>query len=113
MRFQMILCLSFVVALTSQVWLQNTCFKSVQNPSCIDLILNNRPNSFQNSKLIETGLSDFHKLTTTVLKTSFRKMPPRLCNIATTKSFLMQSVVMKFITLLIGLTYLILQMMTL
>ena len=57
---------------------ENTCFKSVQNPSCIDLILTNRPNSIQNSMVIETGLSDFHKLTATVLKTYFWKMPPKV-----------------------------------
>ena len=34
-----------------------TCYKNPENPSCIDLIV------------IETGLSDFHKLTATVLKT--------------------------------------------
>ena len=28
--------------------------------------------------IIETGLSDFHKLTVSVLKTSFRKMPPKI-----------------------------------
>ena len=64
MRSEIILCLSFVVALS--LIKENTCFKSVQNSSCIDLILTNRPNSFQNSMVIETGLSDFHKLTTTV-----------------------------------------------
>ena len=41
----------------------HTCFKSVENPSCIDLILTNMPKSFQNPMVIETGLSDFHKLT--------------------------------------------------
>ena len=35
-----------------------TCFKNVHNPSCIDLILTNRPLSFQNTNVIETGLSD-------------------------------------------------------
>ena len=55
-----------------------TCFKSVDNPSCIDLILTNKPHSFQNSTVVETGLSDFHMLTVTVLKTSFRKRPPKL-----------------------------------
>ena len=45
----------------------HTCFKSVENPSCVDLILTNMPKSFQNSMVIETGLSDFHKLTKTVL----------------------------------------------
>ena len=38
-----------------------TCYKNPQNPSCIYLILTNRPNSFQHTMVIETGLSDFHK----------------------------------------------------
>ena len=55
-----------------------TCFKSSKTPSCIDLILTNRPKNFQNSTVIETGLSDFHLLTVTVLKTTFRKRPPKI-----------------------------------
>ena len=54
-----------------------TCFKSIKNPSCIDLILTNRANSFQNSSSVETGLSDFHHLVLTVLKTSYKKKPPK------------------------------------
>ena len=53
-----------------------TCFKSDSNPSCIDLILTNRVNSFQNSLTVETGISDFHHLVVTVLKTKFKKKPP-------------------------------------
>ena len=45
-----------------------TCFKNSDNPTCIDLILTNRQKTFQNSTTIETGLSDFHKLTVTVIK---------------------------------------------
>ena len=55
-----------------------TCFKSSKNPSCIDLILTNKPRSFQNSSVLETGLSDFHLLTFTVLKTTYRKRPPKI-----------------------------------
>ena len=55
-----------------------TCFKNIDNPSCIDLILTNRYRSFQNNVTIETGLSDFHKMTVSVLKTFFRKMPPNI-----------------------------------
>ena len=55
-----------------------TCFKNADNPSCIDLILTNRVNNFQNSSNVETGLSDFHHLVVTVLKTTFRKKPPRI-----------------------------------
>ena len=36
------------------------CFKNIDNPSCIDLILTNKPLSFPNTMAIETGLSDFH-----------------------------------------------------
>ena len=43
-------------------------FKSVHNPSCIDLILTNNAMAFQNSTTVFTGLSDFHKLVLTVLK---------------------------------------------
>ena len=53
-----------------------TCFKNVNNPTSIDLILTNRFKNFCNSTTIETGLSDFHKMTVTVLKTFFRKKEP-------------------------------------
>ena len=59
---------------------QKTCFKNPENPSCIDLILTNSPRSFQNSNVFETGLSDFHKLTTTVLKQYFPKLKPKVVN---------------------------------
>ena len=53
-----------------------TCFKNVNNPSSIDVMLTNRKNSFQNSMVIETGLSDHHKMTVSVLKTFFKKKEP-------------------------------------
>lgn len=52
-----------------------TCFKS-DIPTCIDLILTNKKNSFQNTIAVETGLSDFHKLTASNLKTHFIKAEP-------------------------------------
>ena len=55
-----------------------TCFKNPTNPSSIDLILTNRPRSFQGTVLIETGLSDFHKMTLTVLKMHFKKQSPKI-----------------------------------
>ena len=55
-----------------------TCYKNPDNPSCIDLILTNSPGSFQSSCAIETGLSDFHKMTVTVIKASFQKLKPRV-----------------------------------
>ena len=37
-----------------------TCFKSIENPTLIDLILAYKWRSFRNSTVIETGLSDHH-----------------------------------------------------
>ena len=53
-----------------------TCYKNPNNPSTIDLILTNRPRCFQNTATIETGLSDFHKLTITVMKSYYPKQSP-------------------------------------
>ena len=39
---------------------EETCFKSIENPSCIDLFLTNKPNLFFNTSTINTGLSDCH-----------------------------------------------------
>ena len=50
-----------------------------EKPSCIDLLLANRPKSFQNSSVVETGLSHFHKMKVTVMKTTFEKLKPRIC----------------------------------
>ena len=54
------------------------CYKNSENPLCINLILANNPNSFQNSGVNETGLSDFHKMTVTFLKTTFEKLKPNI-----------------------------------
>ena len=53
-----------------------TCFKNPLNPSSIDVILTNHPRSFQNSLAIETGLSDHHRLTITVMRAFFPKQSP-------------------------------------
>ena len=55
-----------------------TCFENPENPSCIDLILTISPYSFQNSCVIETGLSDFHKMIVSAMKTTFQKLKPRI-----------------------------------
>ena len=57
---------------------QKTCFKNPENPLCIDLILTNCLWSFQNTGVFETGLSDFHKLTFTVLKQYYPKQKPKV-----------------------------------
>ena len=57
-----------------------TCYKNPANPSSIDLILTNSSRSFQNSSVVETGPSDFHRMIFTVLKTTFQRLPPKIRN---------------------------------
>ena len=57
-----------------------TCYKNPTNPSCVDLIITNKPRSFQSSCTFETGLSNFRKITLTVLKSSFARQKPRVLN---------------------------------
>ena len=45
-----------------------TCFKNSNNSSCIDLFHTNRQ-CFQRICAIETGITDFHKMVVTVMKT--------------------------------------------
>ena len=57
---------------------ESTCYKNPENPSRIDLSLTNSPSSFQNSNVVETGLSDFHGMIVTVMTTSFQRLPPKI-----------------------------------
>ena len=43
-------------------------------PSCIDLLLTNRPKNSQSSPVAETELSDSRKMTVTIMKTSLEKL---------------------------------------
>ena len=56
----------------------NICFKNPLKPTSIDLIITNRPKSFQNSVKEETGLSDFHKMTLTVMRVFCKNQKPTI-----------------------------------
>ena len=58
-----------------------TCYKIPEKPSCIDLFLSNRPKSFLGTHVLETGLSDFSKMTLTKKKIYIRKQDPRKSNL--------------------------------
>ena len=64
-----------------------TCYKNPSHPKCIDLILTNVPRSFQTTCVIETGLSDFHLMTLTVMRKSFKKLKARVINYRSYKHF--------------------------
>ena len=55
-----------------------TCFKNPINPTCIDLVITNRPKPFQEPEVIETGISDFHKMSLTVMKVLCNKQKPKI-----------------------------------
>ena len=54
-----------------------TCFQS-NKPTCIDLILTNKKNLFKLSNTFETGISDHHKLVSTILKSGSFKGTPKM-----------------------------------
>ena len=53
-----------------------TCFKSLENPSIIDLIITNNSKSFWNTKTMRNSISDFHALVLTVLNIKYVKPNP-------------------------------------
>ena len=53
-----------------------TCFKSPEG-SCIDLILSNKKQSLQHTGSFDTGLSDYHHLIYTFLKSTYVKILPK------------------------------------
>ena len=63
-----------------------TCYKS-QTAKCIDLVLTNRNRSVQQTTTVETGLSDFHKMVVSVLKTTFPKHGTTVINYRNYKNF--------------------------
>ena len=64
-----------------------TCFKNIHKPTCIDLILTNRVLYFQNTTVFETGLSDFHKLVITIMKSTYQKQTPNIIQYRSYKKF--------------------------
>ena len=66
---------------------EKTYFKSAHDPSYIDLILAKNAVTFQNKTTVFTGLSDFHKLVLTVLKTSITKSKPQRISYKDCKNF--------------------------
>ena len=64
-----------------------TCFENPINPTFIDLIITNRPKSFQESEVIKTGLSGFHKMSLTVRKMFYNKQKPKIIQYRKYKGF--------------------------
>ena len=66
---------------------QPTCYKNPSHSKCIKLTLTNVPRSFQTTCVIETRFSDFHLMTLTVIRKSFKKLKSRVINYRSYKPF--------------------------
>ena len=67
-----------------------TSFQS-NTPTCIDLILTNKKNLFKLSNTFETGISDHHKLVSTILKSGSFKGTPKIKIYRSYKNFKLEN----------------------
>ena len=65
----------------------STCYKNPQNPLCIVLFLTKKLLTFQTTTVIETELSDFHKMVAAIMKMSFPKMKLKVIRYRNYKTF--------------------------
>ena len=63
-----------------------TCFTK-NHSSSIDVILTNRPRSFQKTSVFETGLSDYHCLVATTMKSTVPRLKPKQIKYRSYKNF--------------------------
>ena len=63
-----------------------TSFKST-NGRCIDLIMTTSKNSCICSSTFETGISDFHHMVYTILKTTYDRLPPKVISYRCYRNF--------------------------
>ena len=64
-----------------------TCYENHERPSCIDLFLSNCENHFLMIEILETGLSDSHKLVITATMLKFEKQPPQIVTYRNYKNY--------------------------
>ena len=64
-----------------------TCFKSTENPPCVDLIITDKPGSFQHTNVFEIGISNHHELVTAVMKAKFTKASSKCVHYHNYKNF--------------------------
>ena len=63
-----------------------TCFKS-ETETLLDVILTNSPDHFKCTEIMDTGLSDFHRMTFAVKKGTINQLKPRSINYRSYKHF--------------------------
>ena len=63
-----------------------TCFKSSKG-TLLDVLLTNKPKSFQKTFVCETDLSDCRKLVATIFRSTYIKLPPKVLKYWRYKNF--------------------------
>ena len=63
-----------------------TCYKTIEG-SCIDLIITSRPSLHQFSQVFETGMSDHHSMIYTMLKSTYKRLEPKILRNRSYKDF--------------------------
>ena len=72
---------------TKNIVKEETWFKSIENPGCIDLFLTYKPNLFFNTSTFNAGLSDYHKMVVTVLRKTLQWAQPKVVSYRDYKNF--------------------------
>ena len=67
-----------------------TWFKTLEETS-IDVLLTNIPRSFQKTNILETGLSDYHKMILSIFRSYFAKIPSKLIEYRNYKKFYLEN----------------------
>ena len=57
------------------------------NGTLLDVLLTNKPKSFQKTFVCKTGRSDCHKLVSTIFRLTFIKLPPKVAKYRSYKNF--------------------------
>ena len=57
---------------------EKTCFKSMNNLTCVDLLIPNKEKCLKSATSIDTRLSDFHKMVLVVFKKKFETEKPKV-----------------------------------
>ena len=63
-----------------------TCYKSAEG-TCIDLILSNQKHCLKHTGNFHTGISDYHHLIYTMLKSTYVRLPPKLLRYRSYRKF--------------------------
>ena len=63
-----------------------TCFKTTRG-TLLDVLLTNKPNSSQKTRVCETGLSDYHKMIFTICRSTLIRLHPKIIKYRNYKGF--------------------------